>query len=83
MRVAVHTCLQLDVTAARKALANFKASSPVPVELLEDGIGAYRLPAFARTPGKLTDGHLLELAKKHGAILATLDTGIPGALLLP
>jgi hypothetical protein len=52
-------------------------------ELLEDGIGADRLPAFARTPGKLTDGHLLELARKHGAMLATLDAGIPGALLLP
>ena len=83
VRVAVQTGLQIDVSAARTALANFKASSPVPIELLADGIGADRLPAFARTPSKLTDGHLLELAKKHGAILATLDTGIPGALLPP
>jgi predicted nucleic acid-binding protein len=34
-------------------------------------------------PNKLTDGHLLELARHHGAKLATLDTGIPGALLIP
>jgi hypothetical protein len=30
-----------------------------------------------------TDGHLLELARTHQAQLATLDTGIPGALLIP
>jgi hypothetical protein len=83
VRVAVQTSLQVDVPAARKALARLKASSPMAFELLEDGIGADRLPAFARTPGKLTDGHLLELARKHGAMLATLDAGIPGALLLP
>ncbi len=30
-----------------------------------------------------TDGHLLQLAAAWGARLATLDTGIPGALLIP
>jgi len=83
VRVAVHTSLQLDVSAARKALARFKASVPLTVEILEDKIGVDRLPAFARTPSKLTDGHLFELAKKHGAVLATLDEGIPGAHLIP
>jgi predicted nucleic acid-binding protein len=83
VRVAVHTSLQLDVSAARKALAALKASAVVPIELLEDGIGVDRLPAFTRTPSRLTDGHLFELAKKHGAMLATLDEGIPGALLIP
>jgi predicted nucleic acid-binding protein len=82
VRVAVQTGLQMDVHSARKALAALKASSAIRFELIEDALGADKLPAFARTPSKLTDGHLLELAKRHGAQLATLDTGIPGALIL-
>jgi hypothetical protein len=39
-----------------------------------------KLPPYVRTPAQLTDGYLLELAKAHGAKLATLDAGIPGAL---
>ena len=62
VRVAVQTTLQIDVPSARKALAGFKASSHFPVEILEDNLGAHQLPAFARTPNKLTDRHLLELA---------------------
>jgi predicted nucleic acid-binding protein len=83
VRVAVQTGLQLDVLSARRALAALKTSSAIPFAMIEDALGADKLPAFARTPNKLTDGHLLELARKHGAQLATLDTGIPGALLLP
>lgn len=83
VRVAVQTGLQIDVLSARRALAALKASSPIPFAMIEDALGADKLPAFARTPNKLTDGHLLALAKKHGAQLATLDAGIPGALLLP
>lgn len=30
-----------------------------------------------------TDAHLMELAAAHGAKLATLDTGFPGAFLIP
>lgn len=82
VRVAVQTGLQTDVASARKALAGLMASSPIPVKILADDLGADQLPAFARTPGKLTDGHLLELARKHGAEFVTLDAGIPGALLV-
>ncbi len=83
VRVSVQTGLQLDVLTARKALAALKASTPNPFETLEDAVGVERLPGFVRTPSKLTDGHLLELARHHGARLATLDSGIPGALLIP
>lgn len=83
VRVAVQTGLQIDVPAARRALAGLKASSRIPVEILADDLGADRLPAFARSPGKLTDGHLLELARKHGAEFVTLDVGIPGAIVVP
>ena len=82
VRVSVQTGLQIDVQTARKALSALRAAVPIPFQLAEDAIGAAKLPGFARTPSKLTDGHLLELARRHGAHLATLDTGIPGALLI-
>ena len=81
--MAVQAGLQSDVPSARRAFSSLKSSSTVPFEMLGDAIGADKLPAFAKTPGKLTDGHLVELAKSHQAQLATLDTGIPGATLLP
>jgi predicted nucleic acid-binding protein len=36
-----------------------------------------------REPDQTTDGHLLQLASLYGATFATLDSGIPGALLIP
>lgn len=83
VRVSVQISLQTDVTSARHALTQLKASSVIPFELLADALGADQLPSFAKTPAKLTDGHLLALARHHEALLATLDTGIPGAVLLP
>ena len=41
------------------------------------------LPTWVRTPKQITDGHLVKLASGHGAVLATLDGGIPGAYLIP
>ena len=82
VRVSVQAGLQSDVASARTALAKLKASSKISFTLLSDDLGADRLPAYAKVPNKLTDGHLLELARHHGAKLVTLDTGIPGALLV-
>ena len=36
-----------------------------------------------RGASRTTDAHLIRLAEAHGARLATLDTGIPGAFLVP
>jgi len=82
VRVAVQAGLQSDVASARRALAALKSSGAIPFEIVEDALGADRLPAFAKTPQKLTDGHLIELARHHQARLVTLDTGIPGATVL-
>jgi hypothetical protein len=41
------------------------------------------LPSWCDGPSRSTDAHLLSLANRHGAILATLDAGIPGAYLIP
>ena len=83
VRVSVQAGLQSDVDSARAALVTLKISSKIPFVLLPDDLGADRLPAFAKVPNQLRDGHLLELARSHGSKLATLDTGIPGALLIP
>jgi hypothetical protein len=36
-----------------------------------------------KTAKQISDGHLAQLAKANGAILATLDPGIPRAFLIP
>lgn len=41
------------------------------------------LPEWCRGASRTTDAHLLRLAEARGARLATLDTGIPGAFLVP
>ena len=82
VRVSVVTGLQADVPGARKALGALKSSSKIPFELIPDDLGAAQLPAFVKQPQSVTDGHLLELARKHSARLVTLDRGIPGSLFI-
>lgn len=50
---------------------------------LNDGVPAEQLPQWVKKPKQITDGHLLRLATINGGVLATLDEGIPGALLIP
>jgi toxin-antitoxin system PIN domain toxin len=50
---------------------------------LPDDLPSSGFPAWCASASRTTDAHLMTLAKKHEAELATLDTGIPGAFLLP
>ncbi len=50
---------------------------------LPDDRPATDFPEWCRGASRTTDAHLLRLAEAHGALLATLDTGIPGAFLVP
>ena len=50
---------------------------------LPDDQPAGDFPEWCRGASRTTDAHLLRLAKAHGARLATLDTGIPGAFVVP
>lgn len=51
---------------------------------LHDDLSSRRdFPAWCANHKQTTDAHLLALAEKHGLQLATLDTGIPGAFLIP
>lgn len=40
-------------------------------------------PEWCRSASRTTDAHLLALAEAHGAKLATLDSAIPGAFVIP
>jgi predicted nucleic acid-binding protein len=73
----------LTISQARTLLLRIKASSYLKFEFIPDDQDISHLPSWVRTPKQTTDGHLAQLAKAHGAVLATFDRGIPGALLIP
>ena len=51
--------------------------------LPDDRSSASGFPVWCKGSSQTTDAHLFTLASAHGAQLATLDTGIPGAFLIP
>ena len=82
VRVSVVTGLQPDIESAKQAIDALKASSKVRFELLTDDLGVAQLPAFVRRHQSITDGHLVELARKQSVKLVTLDRSIPGSLFI-
>ena len=82
VRVSVATALQPDIQGAKQALDALKSSSKIRFELIPDDLGVANLPVFVKTPQSVTDGHLVELARKNSVRLVTLDRGIPGALFI-
>jgi len=64
-------------------LLRLKAATLVKFSFINDDHDISQLPVWVKTAKRVTDGHLLRLAKSNGAVLATLDRGIPGALLIP
>lgn len=71
------------VIEARSLLLKIKAHDAEAFSFISDHHDISYLPGWVKFPKQVTDGHLLELAKAHGAVLATLDTRIPGAYLIP
>lgn len=51
--------------------------------LPDDRSSSGGFPPWCSAASHSTDAHLFSLARNHGAELATLDTGIPGAFLIP
>ena len=51
--------------------------------LPDDQSSSAGFPDWCAGPSRTTDAHLFSLAARHGAELATLDLGIPGAFVLP
>jgi hypothetical protein len=73
----------LTVAQARTALLRLKKADRLRFTFVSDDHDISHLPAWVKTPKQTTDGHLLELANAHGAVLATLDEKIAGAYLIP
>jgi hypothetical protein len=64
-------------------LARLKQQQEVPFEVIADDHDVSRLHLWAKTARQTTDGHLAELARAHGSVLATLDQRIPTAFIIP
>jgi predicted nucleic acid-binding protein len=80
LRVSMQAGLSRNLDAAQDTLSCMKKSSRIPFDFVPDSVAVDKLPPYVRTPAQWTDGYLLQLAKANGAKLATLDSGIPGAL---
>lgn len=63
-------------------LSRLKSSKEYRFGFLSDELGIAQLPRWVKGPKQITDGHLAGLAKAHGAVLATLDEGIPSAIVI-
>ena len=74
---------RVTIGEAAETLAGMVAALGARHVLLADDQAVRRFPEWCSTASRTTDAHLLDLAAAHGAKLATLDTGIPGAFLVP
>jgi len=63
------------VSQARDLLLQLKGASAL--KFIPDDHDTSQLPAWVKAAKQTTDGHLAQLAKAKGAILATLDNQIP------
>jgi len=70
------------VGQARTLLIRLKKAGSLSLTFIPDAHDISHLPAWAKSPKQTTDGHLVQLASSNGAVLATLDEGIPGAYLI-
>ena len=73
----------LTVAEAKLELSKLKGLPYLKWEFLSDNLDVSQLPGWVRNGRQTTDGHLIQLAQAHGATLATLDSAIPGAFLIP
>jgi hypothetical protein len=82
VRVSVAAGYVPDVALSRKVLARFRAGK-AGVAFVADDRRAAHLPDWVKTPAQTSDGHLASLAASCGAKLATFDSRIAGAYVIP
>jgi predicted nucleic acid-binding protein len=68
---------------ARNVLLRMKKAKVLTFTFIADSHDISYLPAWVKSPRQTTDGHLVELARVSGAILATLDEKVPGSYRIP
>jgi uncharacterized protein len=84
VRVSVQrTGGRVTVAEAAETLAGMVAALGARHVHLADDQTARRFPEWCSAASRTTDAHLSALAAAHGARLATLDAGVPGAFLIP
>jgi len=84
IRILAQTQLyKCDVERAQSMLAAMKRIPYLTFAFLDDDQDISHLPLWVKTGGQTTDGHLVQLAAAHGAALATFDSRIPGAFVIP
>jgi predicted nucleic acid-binding protein len=71
------------VAHTRTLLLRLKTENTLKFTFIPDDHDVSHLPGWVKTAKQITDGHLAQLAKANGAILATLDGRIPRAFLIP
>jgi uncharacterized protein len=74
---------RVTVKEASRTLAGMLNSLGAHHVFLADDRSASDFPEWCQHASRTTDAHLSRLAESHGIKLATLDTGIPGAFLVP
>ena len=84
VRVSVQrTANRVTVQEASATLDGMLRSLGASHIFLADDQPVAGFPDWCLHPSRTTDAHLLDLAEAHGASLATLDTSIPGAFVIP
>ncbi len=73
----------VSVEQARILLTRLKIKKTLKFIFVVDDQEVSKLPAWVKTAKQTTDGHLVQVAKAHGAVLATLDRKSPTALVIP
>jgi predicted nucleic acid-binding protein len=75
---------RIEVSEAAETLSGMLAALGKSHAFLSDDLASTTAwPHWCAGSRQTTDAHLLHLARKHGAELATLDATIPGAFLIP
>lgn len=72
-----------SVDESKTSLLRLKSSGQIGFVFVADNQDASRLPGWVKSPKQVTDGHLSQLARANGAVLATLDRNIPGTFVIP
>jgi predicted nucleic acid-binding protein len=68
---------------ARTLLLRLKTEKTLKFTFIPDDHDVSHLAGWVKTARQTTDGHLAQLGKANGAILATLDARIPKVFLIP
>jgi predicted nucleic acid-binding protein len=83
VRILTQTIYGYSMAEAKSTLGKLKGIGDLDFAFFPDDQSVSHLPSWVMRSHQVTDGHLVALAKKNGAVLATLDEKIPGAFLIP